>query len=108
MPCEEYVGSSAGVVCHPDFTSEGDDTFHPAALDGRDESGVWVESPVPANLAAQPKLLTVGRQQQFDCGRVEANAMIKCCHTVALVDSADHHHGDQDLDLADQPWIARE
>src|SRR4029077_11093658 len=54
VPGEEHVRACAGVVRHPHLTPEADDTFHPAALDRRDERGVRVKNPVAADLAAQP------------------------------------------------------
>jgi hypothetical protein len=67
-----------------------------------------VEHPVATNLAAQPQLLSVGRQQQLDRGRVEADAVIKRRDAVTLVDSSDHQHRAQDLHVGDQSRIARE
>ena len=38
-----------------------------------------------AILPLQPELLAVGRQQQFDCGGVEPDAVIERDHLVAFV-----------------------
>ena len=67
-----------------------------------------VEHPVAADLPTQPEPFTVGRQQQLDRRRVEADAVIERRHAVAFVDPSDHQHAEQDLQLADQPRVARE
>ena len=59
-------------------------------------------------LPLQAELLAVGRQDQFDRGRVEADAVIERLHLMALVDAANRHHRHQDLHSADVARVARE
>src|SRR5271163_2461313 len=108
MTGKEHVRAGAGVVSHAHFTPKAGDTFHPTAFDRRDKSWMRIKNPVPADLAAEPKLLTVSWQQQLDGRGVEADAVIERRHAVPLVDSPDHHHGDQYLHVGDQPGVARE
>ena len=72
----------------------------PAGFDRGDQRRMRIQGPVPADLALQPELLAVGRQDQFDRGGVEADAVVERLHLMALVDAADRHHRHQDLDSA--------
>ena len=51
-----------------------------------------IEHEVSADLAAQPELLAIGRQQELDCGRVESDAVIEGGHAVPLVDASNREH----------------
>ena len=82
--------------------------FDPARFDGRNQRGVRIERPVAADLALQPERFAIGRQQQFDGGGVEADAVIERGHAVRFVDAANHHHRGQHLQIADVARIARE
>jgi hypothetical protein len=61
-----------------------------------------------ADLALQAELLAIGRQQQLDGGRVEADAVVQRLHAMALVDAADRHHAHQDVHRLDEARVARE
>ncbi|MNY29327.1 hypothetical protein D3C86_1633630 [compost metagenome] len=73
---EEDVRASRYVVLHAQFAAEAVHALDPARLDGRDQRGVRVQRPVPADLALEPERFAVGRQDQFDGGRVEADAVV--------------------------------
>ena len=61
-----------------------------------------------ADLALQAQLFAVGRQQQFDRGGIEADAMVERLHVVALIDATDRHHPHQHVHRLDQARIACE
>jgi hypothetical protein len=86
--------------------AEAVDAFDPPALDGRNEGGLGVQDPVPADLALQAQGRAVGGQQQLHRRGIEAHAVVQGRHLVALVDAADHHHGREDLQLLDVAGIA--
>jgi hypothetical protein len=66
-----------------------------------------VKRPILADLSAQPERLAVGREQQFDGRRIEPDAVVERSNLMSLVDSADHQHADQDLQLVDLARVAR-
>lgn len=104
----ENVGARRDVILHADFAAEAMHAVHPAGLDRGNERRMRIERPVRADLAFQAELFAVGRQQQFDRGRIEADAVIERRDAVAFVDAANRHHRHQDLQLADVTRIARE
>ncbi len=105
---EEHVGAGGGVAFHADFAAEGEDALDPARLDGRDHGRQRIDHPVLADLALEAKPLAVGRQQQLDGRRVEADTVVQRLDFVLLVDAAQRDHGHQHLDIGDRGRIARE
>ena len=105
---EEHVRSRLDVLLHAQFGAERMDRLDEAGLDRRDQRRMRVQRPVPADLALQAERCGVGRQQQFDRGRVEADAVIQPLHAVRGVDALDDEHRHQHLDLGDQRRVARE
>ena len=55
----------------------------------------------------QPEL-AVGRQQQLDRGRVEADPVVQALDAVRRVDALDREHRGEDLRFGDRRRIARE
>jgi len=90
------------------FAAERVDALDPAAFDRRNQGRMRVEGPVAADLAFQAERIAVSRQQQFDGGGVEADAVVQGRHFMPLVDAADDHHGHQDLQFGDVARVARE
>ncbi len=84
------------------------DLLDPARLDRGNQRRVRIERPVRADLALQPELLAVGRQQQLDRGRVEADPVVQALDAVRLVDALDREHRGEDLRFGDRGRIARE
>src|SRR5471030_564510 len=76
-PGEEHVGTSRDVVFHPQLGAEAMHAFDPAAFNGRDQGWVRVEGPVAADLAFEAEGFAVGRQDQFDGGGVETDAVVQ-------------------------------
>lgn len=66
-------------------------------------SAKWVQT-----LPSEAELLAVGRQQELDCGGVEADAVIEPAHAVGRIDALDGEHRRQDLGLGDGGGIAGE
>jgi hypothetical protein len=62
---EEYVRASTDVFIHSHFAPEGVHTLDPTAFDGRNQRWMGVESPVFADLPAQPQRLSVGWEQEL-------------------------------------------
>ena len=60
------------------------------------------------DLALQPQPFAVGREQQLDRGRAEADAVVQAADAVPRVDPLDRHHRDQDLRLGHRGRIAGE
>ena len=50
----------------------------------------------------------ISRQEKFDCRGIEASAVIQGTNLMALIDAADHHHADQNLDVVDLARVAGE
>ena len=67
-----------------------------------------VERQVRRDLPLEPQALAVGRQQQLDGGRVEADAVVQPLHAVLGIDALDRQHRHQDLGLGDGAGIAGE
>ncbi|MGY4159665.1 hypothetical protein ACVINW_005507 [Bradyrhizobium sp. USDA 4461] len=84
------------------------DLLDPSGFDRRNHRGMRIEREVGADLALEAELLAIGRQQQFDRGGVEADAVIEPAHAVGRVDALDGEHRGQDLGLGDRRRIARE
>src|SRR2546427_8599395 len=62
------------------------DGLHPAGLNGRYQRRMRVQRPVPRNAALQPQRFAIGRQQQLDGRRVEADAMVQALDLVLGVE----------------------
>ena len=107
-PGEVDVGPGADVVVHAHFGAEAVDLLDPPGLDRRDQRGMRIERPVAGDLALEAELLAIGRQQQFDRGGVEADAVVQPLHAVRRVDALDRQHRRQDLHFGDGGRIARE
>src|SRR5579872_3142823 len=89
---EEDVGSCADIFLHANLTAEAVHTLHPAAFDRGYERRMRIERPVAADPAFEPEAPAVGRQNELDCGGIEADAMVEGGDLVAFIDAADHHH----------------
>jgi hypothetical protein len=74
---EEDVGPGADIVFHAQFGAEGMHRFDEAGLDRRDQRRVRIQRPVAGDLAAQAERFGIGRQEQFDGGGVEADAVVQ-------------------------------
>ena len=107
-PGEEHVGTSRDVVFHPQLGAEAMHAFDPAAFNGRDQGWVRVEGPVAADLAFEAEGFAVGRQDQFDGGGVETDAVVQGLNVVFFVDPADRHHRHQHVHRLDVAWVAGE
>src|SRR5690606_22938759 len=82
--------------------------FDPAAFNRGDQGRVGIEGPVAADLALQAEGLTIGRQDQFDGGGVETDAVVEGLDVVLFVDPADRHHRHQHVNGLDVPRVAGE
>jgi hypothetical protein len=56
----------------------------------------------------RPARFPISRQEKFDCRGIEANAGIQGTNLMALIDAADHHHADQNLEVVDLARITVE
>ncbi|RMQ67513.1 hypothetical protein ALP99_05716 [Pseudomonas syringae pv. tomato] len=107
-PGEEHVRAGGDVVFHAQFGAETMHALDPAAFNGRDQGRVRVERPVAADFAFEPQRLAVGRQDQFDGGRVETDAVVQRLNVVFFVDAANRHHRHQHVDRLDVARVAGE
>ena len=96
---EEHVGTRGHVRLHADFGAEAVHGLDEAGFDRRDQRRMRIERPVRADLALEPEVRGVRRQQQLDGGGVEPDAVIEALHAVLGVDALDRHHRHQHLDL---------
>src|SRR5579859_8146303 len=81
--------------------------FDPTALNSRNKRGMRVERPVFTDFAAKTERLAIRRQQQFDGGSVETNAVVQRPNAVSFVHAANDHHADKNLQIGDVPRITR-
>src|SRR6266478_2273040 len=105
---KEDIRACRDILIHSNFAAETVNTFDPAALDRGDHCRMGVERPVFADLSAQSKRLSIGRQKKFDGRGIEPNSVIQRVNLMPLVYAADHHHADQNLKSVDLAWVACE
>jgi len=82
--------------------------FDKAGFNRRDQRRMRIQRPVLADLAAQAERFAIGRQDQFDGGGVETDAMVEALDFVFGVDALDGHHRHEHLDLRDLRRVAGE
>src|SRR6266481_4881138 len=63
---KEDIRTCRDILIHSNFAAETVNTFDPAALDCGAHCGMGVERPVFADLSAQSKRLSIGRQKKFN------------------------------------------
>jgi hypothetical protein len=104
---EENIGPSADIGLHAKFGAKRMHALDKAGLDRRDQRRVRVERPMLADLAFQPERFRIGRQDQLDRRRIEADAVVQAIDAIFGVNSLDRHHGHQNLYFRDLGRIAR-
>src|SRR5580658_5011787 len=67
-----------------------------------------VESPVFADLPAQPQRLSVGGEEKLNGCCIKTNTMVQRLNLVHLVDAANDHHSNEDLEIVDVPRVTCE
>ena len=72
------------------------------------ERRMRVQGPVPTNFPFESEGFGVRRQQQLDSRGIEPDSVIQRQDLVTFVDTADHHHRHQDVDLVDVTWVSGE
>jgi hypothetical protein len=107
-PVKKNIRSRCYVALHSDFASKAMHTLDPSAFDCGDERRMRIENPVRADLSAQAQRFAVCWQQQFDGRSIKPNAVIQASHTMPLINSADHQHGHQYLNIGNRSRIACE
>src|ERR1700751_3381627 len=105
---KEDIRACRDILIHSNFATETVNAFDPAAFDCGDHCRMRVERPVFADLSAQSKRLSIGRQKKFDGCSIEANSVIQGVNLMPLVYAADHHHADKNLQLIDVTRVACE
>ena len=84
------------------------DGFDPAGFDGRNQCRVRIQCPVFADFPFPAEPLARCRQQQFDGGGIESDAVIQGLDLMLRVNALDRHHGHQNLHWPDQARVTGE
>ena len=105
---EEYVGPCGDIVFHAQFPAEAVDGFDPARFDGGNQGRMRIQRPVLADFPFQAELFAIGRQQQFDGGGVESDAVVERLHLMPCIDALDGHHRHEDMNRFDEARVAGE
>src|SRR5437879_5131866 len=79
----------------------------PTALNGRNERGMRVQDAVFTDFAVEAERFAIRRQQQFDGGGIETDAVVERPNTMSLVHAANDHHADKNLQVRDVARITR-